>query len=70
MRIKSISDLIDGQVYWHLFVENDCHWQIKVKSSTYKHCENWNDMIVYDDECEAKAEANQIQTSINNLVIK
>ena len=32
--------------------------------------ENWNDMIVYDDEEEAKVEANHLQTSINNLVIK
>ncbi len=70
MRIKTISDLVDGHVYWHLFVEKDCHWQIKVTSSTYKNGENWNYMIVYDDEGEAKAEAIQLQTSINNLVIK
>lgn len=70
MRIRRISDLVDGQVYWHLFVENDCHWRIKVKSSTYKSGENWNDMIVYNDEREAKAQANQLQTGINILVIK
>lgn len=70
MRIKNISDLIDGRVYWHLFVENYCHWQIKVRPSTFMSGENWNDMIVYDDEEEAKVEANHLQTSINNLVIK
>ena len=70
MRIKDISDLIDGRVYWHLFVENACHWQIKVKPSTFMNGENWKDMIVYDNEGEAKAEAKLLQTSINNLVIK
>ena len=70
MRIKNISSLIDGRVYWHLFVEHDCHWQIKVKPSTFRSGENWNNMIVYDDEGEAKAEAYHLQTSINNLVIK
>jgi hypothetical protein len=70
MRIRNIADLVDGQEYWHLFVENVCHWQISVRLSKYRNGENWTDMIVYDNETEAKAEAQRLQISINSLIIK
>lgn len=70
MSIKHIADLVDGEEYWHLFVENACHWQIKEKPSIYKKGVNWNDMIVFDNDVEAKNEAIKLQAGINSLIIK
>lgn len=57
MNITNPQDLVNGYEYWYLSVENNCHWIIKVKSFIYQSKNTpkslW-DMILFDDEKEAK----------------
>lgn len=69
MRIANLSGLIDGKKYWHLYVECSCHWKIGVKSSNYKQGQNWDNMIVFDAESEARLAAQRLQNTIGKLII-
>ena len=61
MRITQKAALIEGTKYWNLYVDNSCHWSINVTSSIYHNYQNWDKMIVFDDEKDATDTANEIQ---------
>ena len=70
MHITQKSALVEGKEYWHLYVENDCHWKISVKPSIYLDNENWDNMIVFDDENDAKVIAGVLQGLICPFLIR
>ncbi len=72
MRIRQISNLVKGKKYWHLSLESNSNWTIGVIDAEYESNnvpENWENMIVFDNEPEARMEARHLQAMINPLLI-